>query len=237
MANRIPQTLVKLSQQLALIGYQQVDEFANPFAADNWMDIAQSVATLKFIGATSSFKINQDSDNYSRRGIDSSIEAYATLPGKIITRIEMQRVVLNTEDAMGAFTFLSGNIAFQTRPVVIVELTFASGANLRSNGTSGGLNSTGFAADIGTLLSAIDLAKTPIYSGCRINSSNLEYKLEANQAVIQNVAFNVARVSPAIGAILPSIEQTLIQSLPLVTRGLELVSGRTGIAQGKLGRF
>jgi hypothetical protein len=243
MANRIPQTSLKLSQQLALVGYHQVDDTANPFDTSNWQNALATLSSIKFFGATNRFKVSQDADNQSRRGIDSPIESFATLPGPVTTTLEMDRVVLNTEDAMSAFQFTSGNIAFQTRPLVIIEFTYASDAKLHNVVSKANL--PGGLANIaktvqggaGALLTAMDLARTPVYSGCRVASSGIEYKLDGAQAVVQNVTMTVARVSPAVAVAFSDLEQTLLQNFPIVTRAIGLVTGQTGIAQGRLGRL
>ena len=241
--NRIPQTLVKLSQQLALIGFHQADESGSPFSA---AALTSLVTSLKFIGATNRFKVTQEGENQRRYGINSSREAWATVPGRITTRIEMDRVALNTGDAMAAFQFLPGNIAFQTRPLIIIELIFpALGednlpvvraaqareiSNIASSLTRGlggvpglstvaGQNTQQLAA---AALSLVDLATTPVYMGCWFGSRTTEYKLEGVQAVMENLSLDVSRVSPAINVVAPSLEETLITNLPVISRGADL---------------
>lgn len=224
--NKVPQTLVRLSQQLAVIGFHQGDEVGNPFNSGDFTSILDTLTSFKFIGATSRFRVTQEGENSRRYGINSSREAWATVPGKITTRIEMDRVALNTSDAMGAFQFMPGNIAFQTRPLIILELIFPAldeknepviRAVTSSPSGSGVPN-----ALLGSLLSAVDLATTPVYMGCWIGSRAMEYKLEGAQAVMENLTLDVSRISPAITVVFPSTEQTLITNLPVASRGIQL---------------
>lgn len=230
--NKIPQTLVKLSQSLMLLGYHQVDDTGNPFNTSGFASIAETLVSFKTIGFTHRFRVNQDRDNHPRRGINASVEAFATTPGAIRTTIEMEKTVLNTEDAMGAFQFLPGNIAFQTRPLVIIEVTIPaiddnnvpivqatlnrglSTLNDKILGLPGAL--------LGTALTAADLATSPVYMGCWLASSSKEFKLEGSQAVMQNVTLNVSRVTPAITVVFPDTAETIIESLPVVTRGVQI---------------
>jgi hypothetical protein len=239
MPNKIPQTLVKLSQQLALVGYHQVDDTANPFDPKDGLSIFNTIASFKPIGSTNRFRVNQARENYQRRGINSSIEPFITAPGKVTTTIEMDRVVLNIEDAMQAFMFMPGNIAFQTRPLVIVETTIpALGDNNlpvvrvpddMPNDAFGLLNTT-----IGIAQTLADLAKSPVYTGCFLANSSIEYRMQGAQAVIQNVTLNVSRSSPAAAVVAPQIEQTLLTNFPIVTRGLDIAKSITNRARSLL---
>ena len=244
--NRVPQTVVRLSQQLALIGFHQADEVGNPFSAGDALNILSTLTSLKFISATSRFRVTQEGENQRRYGINSSREAWITVPGRITTRIEMDRVALNTGDVMSAFQFLPGNIAFQTRPLIIIELIFpalgednlpvvrAAQAREISNITNGLTRSLGGLPGASTVLgqstqqlaaaalSLVDLASTPVYMGCWIGSRATEYKLEGSQAVMENVSLDVSRISPAINVVAPSLEETLITNLPVVSRGVDL---------------
>lgn len=244
--NKVPQTLVRLSQQLALIGFHQTDESGNPFSPLNVANTISTLVSLKFIGATSRFRVSQEGENQRRYGINSSREAWATTPGRITTRIDMDRVALNTSDAMAAFQFLPGNIAFQTRPLVIIELIFPAlgedglpvvrAAQVREvnsivSGLTRGLGGLPGASTVvgqstqqlaAAALSLVDLATTPVYMGCWFASRTTEYKLEGAQAVMENLTLDVSRISPAISVVAPSLEETLITNLPVISRGVEL---------------
>ncbi len=227
MANRVPQTLVKLSQSLSIIAFHQVDDTANPFDSLNLANIVNTLASLKVIGATFGFRVNQTRENYQRRGIGSPMEAFAITPGPVTTNIEMDRVSLYSQDAMGAFQFLPGNIAFQTRPLVILETIFEpqdrSGRSLSRQVQVESALGRGLPSGIlASILSLVDIAKTPTYTGCWLSESSIKYKLESNQVVMQNVTLNVARISPAVGVVFPQIEEILVRNLPLATRGIEL---------------
>lgn len=226
MANRVPQTLVKLSQQLMLLGYHQMDDTPNPFDNLSPLSIFQTITSIRVISATNRFRVVQDRSNRRRQGIGSSVEAFGVVPGQVTTTIEMDRVVLNTEDAMGAFQFLPGNIAFQIRPLVILEVTIPA---IGENGLPvirTATNAEGFGRDlqnvVGSILAVADVAKSPTYTNCWVASSSLEYKLEGAQAVAQNVTLTVGNVSPAVAVVFPSIQDFLVTNLPIVTRGIEI---------------
>jgi hypothetical protein len=246
--NKVPQTLVRLSQQLALIGFQQVDDTANPFDTSGLSNIVDTITSLRFIGATNRFRVSQERTFHQRQGI-GDVESFAIAPGNVTTKIDMDRMMLNTEDAMAVFQFMPGNIAFQTRPIVLLELTVpALGSdNLPVVNTTGaGSGNTSIVGQIanglfgntlhraaasvgrsvsgvlGVISSIADLAKTPTYTGCWITSRQAEYKLDGAQAVIENVSMIVTRVSPAVGMIMPSLEATIIENMPVVTRGVQI---------------
>jgi hypothetical protein len=251
MSNQVPQTIVKLSQQLALIGFQQVDDTANPFDASNVANIIDTVLSLRFIGATNRFKVSQDRTVHPRQGV-GDVEPFATVPGNVTTKIEMDRVMLNTEDAMGAFQFMSGNIAFQTRPLIILELTVPAlgpgnvpvvnaGVAESRGGAFGRINelahsllgnkiektvTQNIGRSAGQIMSGImttlDLAKTPTYTGCWIVSRSAEYKLDGAQAVVENLTLAVSRISSLAGVVAPSQELSIIQNMPIVTRGVQI---------------
>jgi hypothetical protein len=219
----IPATLARLSQQLALVAFHQTADTPSPF---NPNDPLATASSLRFISATHRFRISQERTNYRRRGINSSMEPFGVTPGPVTTTITMERVVLQTEDAMGAFQFLPGNVAFQIRPLVIIEATFpAIGKDgqptVRTNVATGN-----FGADLrnalGSILALVDIAKSPTYTNCWVSNSEIEYKLEGAQVVIQNVTLNAGRVSPAVSVVFPFTEATLITSMPIVTRGIQL---------------
>lgn len=242
--NLVPQTSVKLSQQLMLLGFQQMDDTASPFDARSPLDILTTAASIRAIGATSQFRANQERTNYRRRGVNSSMEPFAVVPGPITSTIDMQSVVLNIQDALGAFMFLPGNVAFQTRPVVIMEVTIpaldergvpviqaaqasgvadlAGGITRQLFGRAGQAVARRGTSDIlGSVLALVDIAKSPTYTNCWASNSGVEYKLEGAQAVIDNISFTVGRISPAAAVVFPSVEETLISNMPLVTRGLQ----------------
>lgn len=242
--NLVPQTSVKLSQQLMLLGFQQMDDTASPFDAKSVTDILTTAASIRAIGATNRFRSNQERINYRRRGVNSSMEAFALVPGPITTSVDLESVALNMQDAMGAFMFLPGNIAFQTRPIVLMEVTIpalderglpvvqmaqAEGfASLTRNITKQLFSSKAAASVgrtmgdvLGSVLALVDIAKTPTYTNCWASNSGIEYKLEGAQAVIDSITFAVGRVSPAVAVVLPDEELSLITNLPIISRGIQ----------------
>ena len=241
--NLVPQTSVKLSQQLMLLGFQQMDDTASPFDAKSINDILTTAASIRAIGSTNRFRSNQERTNYRRRGVNSSMEPFALVPGPITTSIDLESVALNTQDAMGAFMFLPGNIAFQTRPIVLMEVTIPAlderGLPVVERAQAGGISALNgniarqlfgragqavgrSTSDIlGSVLALVDIAKTPTYTNCWASNSGIEYKLEGAQAVIDSITFAVGRVSPAVAVVLPDEELSLITNLPIISRGIQ----------------
>jgi len=212
----VPFTTTRLSQSLALIGVHQTGDSGLPLdinsntlskLADDKLagalDLAEFATSWKAIGSTSSFRISQTKQNYERRGINSPIESFAVVPGPVSTTISMDRATLYYEDAMSAFSFVPGNIAFQTRPLIIIEMVTIPTKNGQP---IPGMEMKTLRAGKG-LDYFLNEASPIIYIGCWISNSTINYSLsEGNQMVMQNVDMNVARVAqplslvPVVGA-------------------------------------
>jgi hypothetical protein len=225
MAN-IPHTLTKLSQSLTLIAMHQTGESGYPDVLDPnilnavssveydknlALNMGEFVASVKIIGETFGFRPNQTKVNYERRGMNSSIEAFAIVPGPQHTTIELNRSVLYLKDAMAAFQFVPGNVAFQTRPLIIIEnITLPDAKEI--DGLALGWNK-GFTFDL--------QQTTPIiYMGCWISDSRISYDLKgSDQMVIQDITMNVARVMQPVSLIPIVGEQTesiLAENTPII---------------------
>ena len=179
-------------------------------------DITQALTSYKPLGAVFGFDVTQSRANKTRRGINSSMEGFATIPGPITTTIKLERAVLYESDAMQAFNFTPGNIAFQTRPICIIEIVSKPGQEDNAmEALSGGTNI------MGILSSIVDIASMPVYIGCWFSESMISYKLESKQLVVQDATLSVARISPTAAVALSKFapegaEQILIQNLPMV---------------------
>jgi len=223
----LPLTRTKLSQSLALIAYHQSDEGGLPFPTqapsttnvlDTTASVVDSLASLKFIGSTYEFRVTQDRSNYRRRGINSSIEAFGVTPGQVTTKIELSKAALYSEDAMAAFSFLPGNIAFQTRPIVILELALSPDAPttardiIQKSRTAAGL------------LELTSILLSPSYINCWMSDKSVEYKLESDQMVVESITFDVAKVNSLVAPpIIGDAVSVLAQAVPLVSRAANII--------------
>jgi hypothetical protein len=185
----LPQTVTKLSQSLTLIGVHQVSEAPIPIpeagATSDLLTLGQNLAdfaaSFKRIGAVWGFKADQSRTNKERRGLDNAVEPFAMIPGPITTTLTMNRAVLYLQDAMAAFNFLPGNIAFQTRPLILLEITkIPQGVNV---------------AQILGLQFDLTLSNPMIYVNCWISGMSTSYDLKGgDQMVVQDLTLNVARI-------------------------------------------
>ena len=202
----VPFTVTRLSQSLSLIGVHQTGDSGLPFDLNkndlndlvnnplsSALNLADFAASIKTIGATWSFKVSQSRQNYERRGMNSPMEPFAIVPGPQTTSIEMDRAVLYLQDAMAAFGFLPGNIAHQTRPLIIME-----SVQLPQNpdGSTPKRLQEHVMANLGKGLKfSLEEASPIIYLGCWIKQSEINYDLKSNdQMVVQHLTFDVARV-------------------------------------------
>ncbi len=210
MAAGVPFTRTRLSQSLSLVGFHQTGDFGVPTPDPKEIfetareaiktgnkqaigsvisfgrDLAELATSFKPIGAVFGLRINQRREIFHRRGINSSIEPFGSTPGPVTTTLVLNRAALYLEDALAAFSFLPGNIAFQTRPLMIIEVTNLPG-------------------DIAFELSLSTLAKSVfnlrqsnpiIYQGCWINDISTNFDLKgSDQMVAQNISMTVARVT------------------------------------------
>jgi len=236
---QVPHTQAKLAQSLTIIAYQQVDTTGLPVklpGSFNPAEIANSiiasgagVASITPLGAVFGFNVKQDRVNTRRRGINSSIEPWSIVPGPITTTIEIERTVLYAEDAMKAFNFHSNNIAFQIKPLCFVELTnvpddngkplFGMGPNINSN-KIGSLT-------IKQVMSAAN--RSPIYMNCWISNRAINYRLEGDQMVVENLTLDVGNVFSPVEAAL-SAGASLVNG---ITAGA-LAGGATGGITGAI---
>lgn len=217
----VPHTLTRLSQSLGLISSHQLSDSVLPELTGDAMqaatDIANYVLSSNMIGGAYQFTIRQSKNNNRRYGINSPIEAFSIVPGTITTDITIKTVVLYVRDAMQAFNFSSGNIAMQNRPLIIQELVRGPDINI-TDLTSGYVKKI---IDCIKLVRGAKLSDLPIiniYLNCWISESNIEYKLEGDQIVIQDLTLNVARiVNPNIlEAVAATGIQRLARHIPLV---------------------
>ena len=239
----LPHTLTRLSQSLSLIAMHQTGDSGLPIdlnAADlvnaaknplsTALNLADWAASVKPIGATWSFKVSQTRDNYERRGMNSSVEAFALVPGVQKTTISMDRAVLYLQDAMAAFNFVPGNMACQTRPLMIIESIAQPGEDEDGVGlfdpAKGALTNLGlqklFKSTVSGMKKSFNLQEaTPIvYLGCWINQSEISYNIkEGDQMVIQNITLDVAKVVqplslvPIVGA---ELQGTLAENVGIL---------------------
>jgi hypothetical protein len=171
------------------------------------LNLADWASSVKPIGATWSFRVNQSRENYERRGMNSSVEAFAIVPGVQKTQITMDRAVLYLQDAMAAFNFVPGNVACQTRPLMIIETITQPGEDDKDGEGSifspnrGLLTNTGLQkamkGAVEGMKKSFSLQETTpiVYLGCWINQSEISYSIkEGDQMVVQNITLDVARV-------------------------------------------
>lgn len=243
----VPQTLTRLSQSLSLVGVHQTDPTVIPDprnvieniqagvisgAVTYATAVAEFAKSFKPLGAVYGLTVNQDRTNYERRGINSSTEAFIAVPGQVKTTLELRRAHLYLQDAMAAFSFAPGNIAFQTKPIIVVEIT-----NIPDNV----LDSSLLKLNVGL---PFDLAQgNPIiYTGCWISSSSTKYDLEgSDQAVMQDLSLTVGRVInfiglvPVVGATTPSqVLSQAVQYIPGVPQSVKTAASTVGQALGAL---
>ena len=211
----IPHTLTKLSQSLLLFGAHQTDASILPFESgtrgitDLIKNMAEFFASWRKIGATYDFAIDQSRTNYIRRGLNAPVEGFAGVPGPITTNITMTRSVLYLQDAMSAFGFLPGNIAFQTRPLILLEFN-----DLPLDPAGNNIFGASIARAGQGLNFDLNQSIPIIYTGCWISSSNIKYDIKGNdQAVIQSLTLNVSRVINPLSLIPPIGGVSAVQGL------------------------
>jgi hypothetical protein len=259
----IPFTTTRLSQSLSLIAMHQTSESGAPFEfnqdfvrtltenlVSGALDIAEFAASIKPIGATWNFRIEQNRENYERRGINAAIEPFAIVPGPQSTTLSMDRAVLYLQDAMAAFSFVPGNIAFQTRPLIIIEnvsLPTYPADEIGRDGTvkhRAGDLPQGMQENIVRLSKgltfSLDQSSPIIYLGCWIKSSTISYDVkEGDQMVVQNLTMDVTRVVqplslvPIVGE---ELQATLAENISIagaLNQGTDVVgSATTGLRRG-----
>ena len=200
---QLPLTITRTAACLSIIAVHQTGDsalpvslggvlsaFQNPSlqgAADLALNAAEYASSWTTLGATMGMEIAQQSNPIPRGGLNSSIEAFAMLPGKVTTTLTIQRALLYYEDAMSAFKFMPGNIALQTTPLIIIEnLTVPDSPEIQKRFGS-------FAKKIGN--SEFGLLQPNVYVGCRINSSRIKYDIEGNNSIVmQDITLSVARI-------------------------------------------
>jgi hypothetical protein len=143
------------------------------------------------VGAVSQFTIIQNRVNIRRYGINSPIEAFSVVPGPITTTLELKFGVLYVQDAMQAFAFESGNIAFQIRPLIIHEIVRAPSFNISSLLPKIGER---FLSRLAGKTSLSDVPLIHSYMGCWFANSQMRYALDGDQMVIQDARLDVSRV-------------------------------------------
>lgn len=225
----VPHTVTKLSQSLTLIGIHQTTDQVIPTPDPNQFkpevtspildfgqDLAEFTTSFKQIGAVYGFRIEQRRDNKPRRGLNSAIEPFGMLPGPVTTSVSMSRAVLYLEDAMAAFKFVPGNIAFQTRPLILLELTTLPDIPQFSQRISAKLK----------LDFDLSLTNPLIYTNCWISDSTMSYDLKgADQMVVQDVTMNVARIVNPI-SLIPGLGDTGFREL---ASNFSILSRVTGV--------
>lgn len=189
--SRIPYTITRLSQSLGIVSSHQVDQGVVPTSLDP-AKLAEYAASSRVIGAAYGFRIMQVRENIRRHGIDAPIEPFAIAPGRVTTTLEVQFMVLHTQDAMQAFDFSSGNVANQMYPLLIQEVISPPSIPI-------GSVMPGAVGDfLNSIKKAPDLSQVPIghtFAGCWISNSTMNYSLkDADQAVTQQLTLDVARV-------------------------------------------
>ena len=213
----IPLTKTRLATSLTLIAVHQTTDDGLPFDFSNAVrgiaNLAEFASSLTFIGATNVFRINQSGTNYRRRGINSPREPFALIPGVSVTTIEMERATLYFEDAMAGFKFLPGNIAHQTRPLIIIENVTAP---TDGRGEFSEADAQVFARSGAKKIfeGVTGLAGSPLfYLNCWINQSRINYDLKgSDQAVLQNITLDVGRITTPAGLI-PRIGDPIVRRL------------------------
>ena|SRR3990172_133159 len=194
--SKIPHTLQRLGQSLGLLSAHQVNDGIIPDLQTvlndpaSLLEFAKSSRTL---GAAYGFKVSQTRRNIRRYGIDAGVEPFAIVPGQAEYILELQMAVLYIQDALQAFDFAGGSIVNQTRPLIINEIVTAPDIDVINL-----LPKFAQKGDVGRLLSgAVKLSDIPIihtYVGCWFNDSQMEYTLDGDQAVMQSVRLDVARI-------------------------------------------
>jgi len=227
----IPLTRTRLATSLSLIATHQTNDNGTPFdfsdALRGAFNLAEFSASLKFIGATNVFRVNQTASNYKRRGINSPREPFAVVPGPIETTIEIERATLYYEDAMAGFKFTPGNIAYQTRPLIIIENVTAPTTEQRN----GDPTQADFASFLKMAAKSITAGVTGqnssplIYLNCVIRDSRIAYDLKgSDQAVMQSVVLDVGRIEQPT-SLVPVVGEPLTQVLAQTTGLRGLVTG------------
>lgn len=221
----LPLTNTRLASSLSIAATHQTSDSGIPINPSDLLNAATSLAefvsSFKVIGGTHIYRVNQAGSNYLRRGINSPREPFAAVPGQIATTIEMERAVLYFEDAMAGFNFLPGNIAFQTRPLMIFE-NLTTPTSDQTNPSASDVEA--FARQ--GLESVTDLANAVqasplIYLNCWIRESRINYDIKGtDQAVLQSLVVDVGRiVQPS--ALIPGVgepaSQILAQSVPILS--------------------
>ena len=234
---KTPHTQAKLAQSLSIIAYQQVDTTGLPVKLPGSLDLgglANSIvssgaglSSITALGAVFGFSVKQDRQNTHRRGINNAIEPWSVVPGPVTTTIEIQRSVLYAEDAMKAFNFHSNNIAFQIKPLCFLELISVpeddEGKPLFGMGPNINTSKLGSLTISQVMTAAM---RTPIYMNCWISSRSIDYKLEGNQMVIENLTLNV-------GNVFSPIEAALSAGVNALPSASDVASAASSLKQGK----
>jgi len=250
---KVPETMTRLSQSLALVGYHQTNEEGSYADVGNalasaWNGLAAGGTALKDalmpftkgaqqgigggivgaavtagklaagaasgvgsvlenpllsfrpIGAAYGFEVKQSRTNARGYGINSSVETFRIMPGPVTTDITIKQMMLYIQDFMFSTGFITGagNIAFQTRPLVIQELQHVP------IGVAEALRRAllGKPSDITKVLTRwleqVSPAGLPVantYINCWIKDSQISYSLEDDQAVSQDVNLDAGQVS------------------------------------------
>ena len=215
----LPRTSTRLSACLSLIAVHQTGDSALPFdlggvrqlinslsnpasvistntlksAANLALNVGEYAASWTTIGAVMGMEISQESTPIGRGGMNSSIEYFGMLPGKITTTLSIEKTLLYYEDALSAFQFMPGNIALQTTPLIIIENIAVPDSPEIQKRFGSFARKIGTAASLG--VSDFGMLQPNIYVGCRISGSRTKYDINsADQMVVQNITMSVARV-------------------------------------------
>lgn len=205
-------------------------------AASALSDETDFIASNRIVGAVYGFTLRQTRTNIRRHGINSPIEAFAIVPGPVSSTLEINQAALYIQDAMQAFAFDSGNVAFQTRPLTINEIVTPPDilVSSLSPGPSGG----NIAQNLLNQLrgSGDKLSDSPIihtYVGCWISNHSIEYKLQDDQMVIQDLTMDVARIiNPTVLEQQVILGQRSLANNVRLTRAVGTINQVTGIFQG-----
>ena len=282
----LPQTLTRLSQSLALVGYHQTTEDGSyglgnalsrassgmgamassvagalgkvgsgtldtlsgnfnegiPKVLGGVSDVVSSagsgigsaledpVFSFRPIGAAFGFQVNQNRSNTRGYGINSPVEVFRIMPGPVTTEIAIDQMMLYVQDFLFSTGFVtgSGNIAFQTRPLVIQELQHipvdVQGALQKA------LNSKPNDATkiLARWLEQVAPAGIPVantYINCWIKDSRISYKLEDDQAVTQSVTLDAGQVS-GLSVVAGVVSGAAAQGYRNIAKSISLNVGR-----------
>lgn len=195
----LPLTRTRLSASLQLLVAHQTDESGSPINFSSFprtlLGAAEFASSLKYVGSTSVFRVSQTSTNYKGRGINSPREPFRVSPMTIETSIEMERALLYNEDGMSGFKFMPGNIAFQTRPLIFIELVTSPADGRDPLSASDAASFQRMALERVTSAFTSEEAKPITYLYCWVRESKISYDMKSsNQAVMQTMSFDVGRV-------------------------------------------